>query len=351
MDENNELNNEEIIEEENTETNPVSEETPVDTPIEDNPSEPGETKSSIGDNIDGAENIETGVNEDNNNIIFKCEFAETPVEQYKYAEIMYGKVVSIHRHFMPLDLFKKLFVPEREADFIDILPAELASGIEVQVGDYVFHDGNGTLRIERPIYDDSVSGISLRKIDELKKCRDDEEVAIIVVNDYPFDYDSKARERINAAIISLDVMDSMTGTTNTIEWTLADNTNTDVTATFLRMVVAKVAERSNILHIKYRDLKSEVNTIVDNDELTDEEKIELIENISWNEPVEEPEPEEPETPEPTLDPEDPDEDEPSSEPETPTPEPSVDPEEPTENPGGAGDNNDEPNPEEPEPED
>lgn len=243
-----------------------------------------ENNEVIEQEIEGAENIETGINEDNNNIVFKCEFAETPIDQYKYAEIMYGKVVSIHQHFMPLELFRKLFVPTREADFIDIRPAELASGIEVQIGDYVFHDGNGTLRIERPIYDNSLDGTVLRKLDELKSNRDNEEVAIIEVNDSPFDYDSKARERINAAIISLDVMDSLTGTTNNIEWTLANNINLSVTANDLRLVVAKIAERSNILHIKYRELKEYIYAIQYDGKLTDEEKIERIEAIQWNEP-------------------------------------------------------------------
>lgn len=264
----------------------INEETLNDTiPTSETPNENiNPENSSIGENIENAENIETNINEDNNNIIFKCEFAETPEDQYKYAEIMYGKVVSIHKHFMPLELFRKLFVPDREADFIDIRPAELASGIEVQIGDYVFHDGNGILRIERPVYDlNTVSGVKLRKLDELKKCRDDEEVSIISVNDLPFDYDTKARERINAAIISLDVMDKATGTINSIEWTLADNNNTTVTADSLRLVVAKVAERSNMLHIKYRSLKSKINEIAENMEIPYEDKIEQINAIKWNE--------------------------------------------------------------------
>lgn len=95
--------------------------------------------------------------------------------------------------------------------------------------------------------------IKQQKIDYLKQRRDTDEVADIMVNDgHVFDYDDKARERINAAIIALEL------TQGTITWTLADNTDTDVTAQDLKYVIAMVAQRSNSLHIKYRQLKEQV---------------------------------------------------------------------------------------------
>lgn len=92
-----------------------------------------------------------------------------------------------------------------------------------------------------------------KKIVELKGHRDTEEVSPILVNGHLFDYDDKARERINAAIIALDL------TQGEITWTLADNTDTVVTSTDLKYVVAMVAQRSNELHIKYRGLRSQVD--------------------------------------------------------------------------------------------
>lgn len=238
--------------------------------------------------IYGAEETETGINEDNQNITFKCEFSEQPVDQYKYAEIFCGRIISINRHFMPLHLFRRLFVTDRKTEFIDILPAEQASGFEAQVGDYIFHDGEGTLRIERPVYPDTVEGAQAQKLDELKMHRDEEEIEIINVPNpsqmneenpttYGFDYDDKARERINAAIIALELM----GPEATIDWTLADNTSIPVTAAFLKFVIAKIAERSATLHIKYRNLKQSIQAIVDNAELTDEEKINQINEVNW----------------------------------------------------------------------
>lgn len=235
--------------------------------------------------LENAENIETGVNEDNQNIIFKCEFTEHPIDQYKYAEIRYGRIASLHRHFMPLHMFKRLFLLDKGEDFVDILPAEAAAGFEAQIGDFVYFNDDGTMRIERPVYPDTVDGAVNFKLDELKGYRDTEEVEIINVSDpsadpeteYGFDYDEKARERINAAIIALDLM----GPEATIDWTLADNTSIPVTASFLRYVIAKVAERSARLHIKYRTLKEQIQQIVDNTELTEEEKVNQIYEVTW----------------------------------------------------------------------
>lgn len=98
----------------------------------------------------------------------------------------------------------------------------------------------------------SLDEMKADKIAELKFIRDAKEVEDIEINGHLFDYDDKARERINAAIIALDL------TGGTITWTLADNTDTEVTANDLRYVIVMVAQRSNILHVKYRTLKEQV---------------------------------------------------------------------------------------------
>ena len=92
------------------------------------------------------------------------------------------------------------------------------------------------------------------KLAELKNIRDTEEVKPIAYNGNLFDYDDKARERINAAIIAL----SLQGEGASIDWTTADNADVKVTANDLRMVIATVAVRSNELHAKYRALKEQV---------------------------------------------------------------------------------------------
>lgn len=93
-----------------------------------------------------------------------------------------------------------------------------------------------------------------RKIMELKYQRDSKEVEPITYNGHVFDYDDKARDRINAAIIAL----SLQGADASIDWTTADNQDVKVTANDLRMVIAAVAVRSNKLHTAYRIAKEKV---------------------------------------------------------------------------------------------
>lgn len=90
------------------------------------------------------------------------------------------------------------------------------------------------------------------KILALKTIRDTEEVKPIAYKGNLFDFDDKARDRINSAIIAL----SITG--QSIEWTTANNTNVLVTADDLRSVIAAVAVRSNKLHTAYRIAKEKV---------------------------------------------------------------------------------------------
>lgn len=96
--------------------------------------------------------------------------------------------------------------------------------------------------------------IKQRKITELKYQRDTAEVAPIAYNGHSFDYDDKARDRIAAAIIALELQ----GEGATIDWTTADNADTPVTATDLKMIIAAVAVRSNKLHTAYRIAKEKV---------------------------------------------------------------------------------------------
>lgn len=92
------------------------------------------------------------------------------------------------------------------------------------------------------------------KIAELKVQRDEAEVEPINYQGYSFDYDSKARDRISAAIIALELQ----GEGAAIEWTTADNADTPVTANDLKMIIAAVAVRSNKLHTAYRVAKEKV---------------------------------------------------------------------------------------------
>lgn len=102
-----------------------------------------------------------------------------------------------------------------------------------------------------------------RKIIELKRQRDAAEVEPVEYGGHLYDYDSKARDRIAAAIIALDVQ----GEGAKISWTTADNNDAVVTAQDLRMIIASVAARSNALHTVYRAAKAKVETAGTADEV------------------------------------------------------------------------------------
>lgn len=102
--------------------------------------------------------------------------------------------------------------------------------------------------------DESLDSVKEHKILTLKIQRDNLEVEPIAYNGHSYDYDSKARDRISAAIIALELQ----GEGATIEWTTADNADTPVTANDLKMIIAAVAARSNKLHTTYRKAKEQV---------------------------------------------------------------------------------------------
>lgn len=92
------------------------------------------------------------------------------------------------------------------------------------------------------------------KLATLKAERDNKEVEPIEYNGNSFDYDEKARDRINAAIIALEVA----GDSASLEWTAADNADVTVTAADLKGIISAVAVRSNTLHVAYRAAKEKV---------------------------------------------------------------------------------------------
>lgn len=108
--------------------------------------------------------------------------------------------------------------------------------------------------------------IKQRKITELKYQRDKAEVEPIIYQGYSFDYDDKARDRISAAIVALEIL----GASVTLTWTTADNKDVKVTASDLRGIIAQVALRSDKLHIAYRKAKEKV------EHATTKEEVETI---------------------------------------------------------------------------
>lgn len=118
----------------------------------------------------------------------------------------------------------------------------------------ISEDALKDLGVEVTHEDEPIEYFKNRRIETLKMQRDKAEVEPIEYKGYSFDYDEKARDRINAAIIALELQ----GEGATIEWTTADNAVTAVTANDLKMIIAAVAVRSNLLHVAYRKAKEKV---------------------------------------------------------------------------------------------
>ena len=102
--------------------------------------------------------------------------------------------------------------------------------------------------------------IKQRKITELKYQRDIAEVQPIEYNGNLYDYDDKARDRINVAIAAL-------GDTGSLLWTTADNKEVNVTGVDLRSVLIEVAKRSIALHKAYRAAREKVLNAITKEEV------------------------------------------------------------------------------------
>ena len=137
--------------------------------------------------------------------------------------------------------------------------------IPLTISDAALAELNATVTHE----EEPLEVIKQRKIANLKYQRDKAEVEPINYQGYSFDYDSKARERINAAIIALEVA----GASATLTWTTADNRDVKVTASDLRGVIAQVALRSDKLHTAYRKAKEKVKAATTKEDI---EAIELV---------------------------------------------------------------------------
>ena len=108
--------------------------------------------------------------------------------------------------------------------------------------------------------EESLEVLRQRKITELKYQRDKAEVTPIEYNGNLYDYDEKARDRINVAIAAL-------GDTGSLSWTTADNKEVTMTGVDLRSVLIEVAKRSIALHKAYRAAREKVLNATTKDEV------------------------------------------------------------------------------------
>lgn len=160
----------------------------------------------------------------------------------------------------------KLYEDYRDTNPEKFEKLQLQMALECESNGWCMEDGydedGRRYLIINPPYIPSLEELKQQKINKFKSIRDSEEVKPIEYNGNLFDFDDKARDRINSAIIALDLTRNQY-----IEWTTANNINVSVNADDLRSVVANVAIRSNQLHIKYRSLKELVQNCTIKEEL------------------------------------------------------------------------------------
>jgi hypothetical protein len=143
----------------------------------------------------------------------------------------------------------------KDKTYTHIYPLSEALGKEgIFIPLSISEDALKDLGVEVTHEEEPIEYLKERKIETLKMQRDEAEVEPIIYQGYSFDYDDKARERINAAIIALEVA----GTSAVLTWTTADNQDVKVTASDLRGIIAQVALRSDKLHTAYRKAKEKV---------------------------------------------------------------------------------------------
>lgn len=167
-----------------------------------------------------------------------------------------------------MEIGYKLYEDYRDTNKEDFEKLQLQMALECEANGWCMEDGydedGRRYLIINPPDMPNLDELKQVKKDEFKSIRDNREVAPIEYKGNLFDYDSKARDRINSAIIALDL------SRESIEWTTYDNKNVLITSNDLRLIIANVAVRSNELHVRYRLLKEKI------DACTSEEELEFI---------------------------------------------------------------------------
>lgn len=124
------------------------------------------------------------------------------------------------------------------------------------------------LGVEVVIIKTALEDVKANKRLELKYERDTREVALIDYKGKQFDYDAKARERLNIARQALE--------DNNLPkqmWTCADNTDIELTVEDFKNINGLAAQRSGQLHVAYRKAVGEINKATTAEEV---DKIQLI---------------------------------------------------------------------------
>lgn len=174
------------------------------------------------------------------------------VPTYTFAEVRYGKIVSINHHWVPLEQYVKFF--EADSLFIDITGV-LIEGEPPAIGDVVTSNPNGYEIVHfKSVF--SVAETKNYKIEMFKLQRNAKELEPIEYNGILFDADKDSLTRLDKARQQL--VDE--GLENKL-WTTADNDHVLLTVEDFAGINSALSNRATLLHARYNQLKNYINSI------------------------------------------------------------------------------------------
>lgn len=186
---------------------------------------------------------------------------------YIFAEVKYGKIVSINQHWVPLKEYIKFF--EADSLFIDITGV-LINGESPAIGDSVTSAADGYKIIHlKSTY--SVAEAKGYVVEKLKLIRNQKELAPIEYKTHLFDADKDSLMRLDKARQSLE-----DNKLTDIEWTTAKNERIKITLDDFKGINTAIALRSTQLHDRYNELKTYI------DGINGDKYLDVILAIDWD---------------------------------------------------------------------
>lgn len=187
---------------------------------------------------------------------------------YKFAEIKYGKIVSIHEHAVPLEEFKNFFAAN--SFFLDITGLKI-NGEDPAVGDIVTTGADG-YKIEHFKHIMSPAEYKAYIVEKMKLIRNQKELEPIEYNGVLFDADKDAITRMDMASKAMAVNDI-----ETIVWTAFNNEHIQLSVDDFDKINAALTMRAIELHDKYNQIKNYVYGLEDTA---------ALDNFTWDTVIE-----------------------------------------------------------------
>ena len=162
-------------------------------------------------------------------------------------------------------------------EFASLTTALAKQGISIPANEETFYtEENKAYLLSKGISVERVSAIpqtleqiKAEKIADFKERRNAEETSLLEYDGNIFDVDKEfSLPRIQVAMAAIE------GTDTTISWTTADNNTVSMTYTDFSNLLKAMAYRSDLLHIKYRQLKEQIGACT---------TVEQVQAICWTE--------------------------------------------------------------------